>query len=79
MNILRKERELKFYLKHTWKLDPTSDVLGKDFRWFVAAVETVVEGESRSVDKPLRKRIELLIALKRFAVVSVAIDDELEL
>lgn len=53
------------------KLDPMSDVLGKDFRWCVGTV-------AASADKPLRKRIELLSAFAFFAV-SVAVDDELEL
>lgn len=55
------------------KLDPTSDVLGKDFRWLAGTVA--------SDDKPLRKRSELLSAfpIGDFFAVSVAVDDELEL
>ena len=62
----------------TWivllKLEPTSDVLGKDFRCDGDTVESVD-------DKPLRKRIELLsaFAIVAFFAVSVAVDDELEL
>lgn len=54
------------------KLDPTSEV-GKDFRWLGDTVE--------SVDKPLRKRIELLsvFPIAAFFAVSVAVEDELEL
>lgn len=64
----------------TWivllKLDPTSDVLGKDFRWLDGPV---VESAD---DKPLRRRIELLSAFPIdgfFAVSVAAVDDELEL
>lgn len=55
------------------KLEPTSDVLGKDFRCDGDTVE--------SADKPLRKRMELLSAfpIAAFFVVSVAVDAELEL
>jgi hypothetical protein len=56
------------------KLEPTSDVLGKDFRW--------LDGAVASDDKALRKRIELLSAFPIDAflfAVSVAVDDELEL
>ena len=60
----------------TWvvllKLEPTSDVLGKDFRWWL--LDDTVESE----DKPLRKRIEPFNAfpMDAFFAVSVA---ELEL
>lgn len=57
------------------KLDPMSDVLGKDFR--CDGDDTVESTDER----PLRKRIELFNALPiaDFFAVSVAVEDELEL
>lgn len=60
-------------------------MLGKDFLMWFAAADGTVAGSIEAAapaDKPLRKRIEPLIALDRFAVCSsalAAIDDELEL